>query len=302
MLHNSQNIAGIEQFLGSARLQLAGFLPKFSRWPKIFWRISGRSPSNFTYKTFVWIHSMIAAGCLPPYSVLVPMFKPYFNWSRCRCNWRSFWQDVRENYQIINQLITDWPRPRPSPSSTIASLWFHICQLHLRRMWCAKIKLMAAICNVGGFVDQLNDSRAPFKPKAPSFAVVICTERGLKRTCDNLVIHRVNSNYELLFTCCSMLPAVEFAWSWHAHMIGLWARSSICIVVKFDVAPSSDRMGRFVCCYCLSMLTVGSCQWVLFCQWENMIDVMFLPRLLMFQHSAIVSPPSAIIFVASIGR
>jgi hypothetical protein len=45
---------------------------------------------------------------------------------------------------------------------------------------------------VNGFVDQLNDSRAPFKPKAPSLAVVIC------------------------------------------------------IVVKFDVAPSSDRMGCFV--------------------------------------------------------
>ena len=34
---------------------------------------------------------------------------------------------------------------------------------------------------------------------------VLTTERGLKRTCDNLVIHRVNTNYELLFTCCSML-------------------------------------------------------------------------------------------------
>ena len=62
----------------------------------------------------------------------------------------------------------------------VASPWFHVCQLHLCRMWCAN-----------------NDSRAPFKPKAPSFTVVIC------------------------------------------------------IVVKFDVAPSSEVMGPvmpFVCC------------------------------------------------------
>jgi hypothetical protein len=30
-VYNSQNFAGIEQFLGSAQLQLAGILPKFSR-------------------------------------------------------------------------------------------------------------------------------------------------------------------------------------------------------------------------------------------------------------------------------
>jgi hypothetical protein len=124
----------------------------------------------------------------------------------------------------------------------------NFCNLRPFAIYGPGSKLMAAICNVSGFVDQLNDSRAPFKPKAPSLAVVIC------------------------------------------------------IVVKFDVAPSSDRMGCFVCCCCLSMLTVGSCQWILFRPRENMIDIMFLPRLLMFQHSAIVSPPSAIIFIASIGR
>jgi hypothetical protein len=67
---NSQNIAGIEQFLGSAQLQLAGLLPKFSRWTELFWWIYGRAPSNFTYQTVVWIHSIIAAGWLPPYTFL----------------------------------------------------------------------------------------------------------------------------------------------------------------------------------------------------------------------------------------
>jgi hypothetical protein len=43
--------------LGSAQLQLAGILPKFWRWPKLFRWIPGRAPCNFTYQTFVSIHS-----------------------------------------------------------------------------------------------------------------------------------------------------------------------------------------------------------------------------------------------------
>ena len=50
------------------------------------------------------------------------MFKPYFNWSRCRCNWRSFWQDVSENYVQINQPIDHGHLPvRPSCFSSMIS-------------------------------------------------------------------------------------------------------------------------------------------------------------------------------------
>jgi hypothetical protein len=71
------------------------------------------------------------------------------------------------------------------------------------------------LLSFNGIVELLLDQHCPTS-----------TECGLKRTCDNVVIHRVNTNYELLFTCCFML-AIEFAWSsWHAHVIKLWARSS----------------------------------------------------------------------------